>query len=854
MTQTLSAKEQPLSKIFGDDYVFTIPGYQRPYAWTTEQAGELFDDLLAYMKAGSTKLEEIAPYFLGSIVLVKRETIPDATVVDGQQRLTTLTLLLSAIRASIADASVKAGITKRIYEQGDVVTATDNHYRLSLRERDREFFRAHVQHEGGIEKLVTRTDVLPDSQERLRENARLFLKALGDLDDVTKKRLAQFIATRCFLVAVATPDLDSAYRIFGVLNSRGLDLSATDILKAEIIGTIDSRKRDAYTKKWEDLEEDLGRDAFGELFSHIRMVYRKAKPQGTLLKEFREHVGPKDPIQFIDNVLEPMADAFQEITDAEYSSHTGAEGINTCLHWLNRIEFKDWMPPALVFFARHRDDATAMLAFFRDLERLAYSMLVRRTGVNERIERFAELTKAVENNEDLYAHDSKLQLSPVEQFGMYEALSGPLYDTHAARARAVILLRLDALLSGGGASYDYDTITVEHVLPQTPPEGSQWLDWWPSPKDRLLWVHRLGNLALLTRKKNSAANNYEFDRKKDAYFTRGGVSPFVLTTQVIQHQRWTPDVLEQRQAQLLGVLASHWRLDDRKNPQAFAIERLAMQAASGETTLFELESAKHHVRASAREVGDQFIVLAGSGAKPNWTAHYHAYQALRQELVDSGLLMAGDGDNLEFARDVPFSSPSAASAVVLGRPDNGRMSWVVRGTGQTYAEWQAGVPAGVAESDDSQEVSVERKETLRRFWSQFIVRSKSITSLYANRAPTGDNWLSGGIGRSGFGINVVVAKNRGRAECYFRLPNDNDGRTKRAFEVLAAQKEAIEARFGGKLDWQALPQRIAARICTEISGGWELPEESWPAFQDELARRAERLAIAMRGPIQSLEG
>src|SRR3546814_4984944 len=84
---------------------------------------------------------------------------------------------------------------------------------------------------------------------------------------------------------VCSSDLDSAYRIFGVLNSRGLDLSATDILKAEIIGAIEGSRRDAYTTKWEDLEEDLGRDGFGDLFSHIRMVYRKAKPKGTLRSE-----------------------------------------------------------------------------------------------------------------------------------------------------------------------------------------------------------------------------------------------------------------------------------------------------------------------------------------------------------------------------------------------------------------------------------------------------------------------------------------------------------------------------------------------------------------------------------------
>ena len=75
------------------------------------------------------------------------------------------------------------------------------------------------------------------------------------------------------------------------------------------------------------------------------------------------------------------------------------------------------------------------------------------------------------------------------------------------------------------------------------------------------WVHRLGNLVLLTRRKNSQAQNYEFDVKKERYFsTTGGVSPFGLTTQVLQAPDWTVDRLRQRQAKLLGVLSVLWRL------------------------------------------------------------------------------------------------------------------------------------------------------------------------------------------------------------------------------------------------------------------------------------------------------
>ncbi|MFZ2972351.1 MAG: DUF4357 domain-containing protein [Ferribacterium limneticum] len=695
MSHTLIAKEQPLAKIFSDDYMFTIPGYQRPYSWTTDQARELFDDLMSFMQSSSGILDEMPPYFLGSIVLVKKDAIPDATVVDGQQRLTTLTLLLSAIRASITDVPLKNGITKRIYEQGDVVTATENHYRLSLRERDRDFFRQYVQHEGGIETLAALNDKLPDSQGRLRENAQLFMASLEKLGDDTKKLLVQFIATRCYLVTVATPDLDSAYRIFGVLNSRGLDLSATDILKAEIIGKVNPILRDAYTQKWEDMEDDLGRDAFGDLFSHIRMVYRKAKPQGTLLKEFREHVNPQNPTHFIDTVLEPMAEAFQEITDAAYSSQKDAEKINECLHWLNRIEFKDWLPPALVFFSKHRNDPVAMLQFFADLERLAYAMLVRRAGVNERIERFAKLTVAIQSGQELGDNTSPLQLSPSEQFATYEALSGPIYDTHSARARSIILLRLDALVSGGGASYDFETITVEHVLPQTPQANSNWMLWFPTPQDRLLWVHRIGNLALLTRKKNSAASNYDFAKKKQAYFTKGGVSPFALTTQVLQHQEWTPDAVSTRHTELLAKLELHWRLQDRRNPAESAMNMLSELDRSGTLAMFELESTKHNLLATAREVGQQFIVLKGSKAKPAWTGEYHSYQPLRQKLVDTQVLKPDGNGNLEFAENTPFNSPSAASATILGRPDNGRTSWLLKGTRHTYGDWQQGVPAGM---------------------------------------------------------------------------------------------------------------------------------------------------------------
>src|SRR5258708_7891589 len=105
MPTTLVAHEQAVSRIFSNDYVFSIPGYQRPYAWTTEHAGGLFHDLIGFTRAHPNEMEGMAPYFRGRSVLIKGENAPNAAVVDGQQRLVTLTLVLSAIRANMAPQS-----------------------------------------------------------------------------------------------------------------------------------------------------------------------------------------------------------------------------------------------------------------------------------------------------------------------------------------------------------------------------------------------------------------------------------------------------------------------------------------------------------------------------------------------------------------------------------------------------------------------------------------------------------------------------------------------------------------------------------------------------------------------------
>lgn len=193
-----------------------------------------------------------------------------------------------------------------------------------------------------------------------------------------------------------------------------------------------------------------------------------------------------------------------------------------------------------------------------DLDRLAASMHIRRTDVTRRTERYGRVLESIERGDDLSLPTSVLQLDEAERAQTRSLLDSDVYTV--IRIRLFVLLRLDSVLSSGGASYDHPLITVEHVLPQNPPADSLWHDWFTA-EQRTQWVHRLANLVLLTRKKNSEASNREFQAKKTRYFTGpSGVSPFVLTTQVLQEPTWTPDHLQQRQSSLLAELVHLWRL------------------------------------------------------------------------------------------------------------------------------------------------------------------------------------------------------------------------------------------------------------------------------------------------------
>lgn len=232
MNKKISSAEYPLAKIFSPVFSFNIPCYQPLYVWTVEQVDRLFDDLY---DAFLHDREEI--YFLGSIVLIKVEENSSADVIDGQQRLTTLTILLAALAGQFG-GELRTDMQNHICELGCSAEGLKPKPRLWLQEADRAFF-ADLVSALQLDHLLSHDPVQlrNESQRNIQANARLLLERLKNTfgDDVDELcAFGAFLMQRCFLVAIATPTLRSSARILSVQNGRRCDFLPSNIIKSDV--------------------------------------------------------------------------------------------------------------------------------------------------------------------------------------------------------------------------------------------------------------------------------------------------------------------------------------------------------------------------------------------------------------------------------------------------------------------------------------------------------------------------------------------------------------------------------------------------------------------------------------------
>lgn len=250
--------------------------------------------------------------------------------------------------------------------------------------------------------------------------------------------------------------------------------------------------------------------------------------------------------------------------DAELRRRFGNTTANL-IRSLDRLDNKDWLPPLLLCLLQHKEgkrEDVADIVF--KLERVAYYLFMVRADVNARMSRYADVLDLLDPPAEAKARagakerSTGFDLTDSEASALFAALDGDVYLS--TRVVKPLLLRLEQASHDGSAIYDYPTISVEHVCPQTLPANSDWDHWFANRDDHVKWLHTIGNLVLLNFRKNSAARNYEFVVKKNTYFVAGDTSAFALTNEVRAFDTWKPEQIEKRHEEMLRRLAKAWDL------------------------------------------------------------------------------------------------------------------------------------------------------------------------------------------------------------------------------------------------------------------------------------------------------
>lgn len=518
-----------------------VPRYQRPYTWSEREVRRLIQDLHAAWRRPASF------YFIGQIVFVKNEH-NESEISDGQQRLATLTMLIAYVRDRLPHRAA--------HFQG--LLMDDQRPRLILRGEDANFYRRYVQEPNQMAALALLDETGSDSKDLLILAARTIAAELRDTMDRDLESFMSYVVRCATFNVVDADERGCAATVYNTVNDRGLELSAADNIKCDLLenSRLNAKDADAAAQKWEELEDILGRKNFSILLNMMPFLLtgeHLVSPGD--LAAFREQVEASGGVSaFLFDKLPRYSEALKDILNAAVDVGATSADVNRRLVLLMQLEEWHWAPAALSFLAEHRGPSDKARKFFQALDCFSFAceFSVIENRVRER--RFADAARLAGDINKVLS-PQVLGLSKAEHFRFIERLNR---SSKRDRSRRLLMLRVEASLPGGSILTLHDDVTVEHVLPKS--GGAYWNQRFPDKALRNDAANVLGNLILITNKQNKRADNLGYPEKREIYFKTPGAPVHAVTRAIEPIPEWTLEAIDNRQEDLIYSLCEDWGL------------------------------------------------------------------------------------------------------------------------------------------------------------------------------------------------------------------------------------------------------------------------------------------------------
>ncbi len=537
MATEIKCEKKVIREIFNMWYC--IPDYQRAYVWDTDQVRDLLDDTISAYRENKE-----AQYFLGSMVLKINEksdnnvSYTEYELLDGQQRITTVFLILACMRDMLTDyPQYQNSLAGFVYQAEDAILQQPERMRIifNIRSDVRDFVNEHIKPLHGTCDSALLKDKMQakDVNISIRNMANAMLVAHEFLEENKSEIIGylSYFLNKVLMIYVATEELQDAFQLFTVLNNRGVKLSSSDILKAENLKELSAADRTSWATRWEEMETYFGEE-FDKFLSHIRTILVKKKQTTTLLKEFDEFVYsnqeydrtqkkyvPRTPIlrrgRDTFELLYSYYHTYQEVFDTDHSVVTGDYEITNYLKLMETGFGADyWIAPVLDYYRKYR--RRGFVAFLKALDRKLSADWITAATPTVRMENVNAILREIEASQDSAALLQSKTFT-INKSDFERVINGDIYGRSFAK---YLLLKLDLIYRGSSTPMIPQAIaSIEHILPRNPSADSQWVKDF-SAAEREEWTNKLGNLVLISRRKNTAQGNRDYVEKKEKYFEK----------------------------------------------------------------------------------------------------------------------------------------------------------------------------------------------------------------------------------------------------------------------------------------------------------------------------------------------
>lgn len=555
MQHDLEANPYGIARLIKESHL-TVPAHQREYSWTIEEVAQLLTDI-------NTAFEKGEDYFLGSVMLIKEgDSQTHFNIVDGQQRLATVTLLLSAIRNYFRQHDTAnnrdADIERDFLFKTDLRTR-ERDFNVSLSERDFNDFEEILTNPNSVDlrsakKLIT----------AFKECTRHVEVILGSVNNPVEKLLDlhDYLLNRAQIIAVKASNEASAYVIFETLNDRGIPLSLADLFKNYLFGLSADRLESTKAKWISMIGAFTSLDAENQLPDFIRYFWLSKYgyiSEKQLFNELKSKINSKSQaVQFVAE-LEEVSAFYLALENPSHDvwRKLGPDAVKL-VQDINQIKFVQYKPLMLAVLANINSER-AIKAILTELEnwavRLVYGSGTRSGSIAEK---FSEVGVKVSSGE-LTTSDAVIRemksLIPDDDVFKVEFSSINVKSAYVTR----YLLRkienkyrqLNGVSGEIDVSEDVNNVNLEHILPKKAN-----LDNWDFDEDQSSsTLNRLGNQTLMLRTDNSAVGADDFTEKLPYY-----ESSELLITKKIKEDftEWNPRSVNMRQAFLADIAAQTW--------------------------------------------------------------------------------------------------------------------------------------------------------------------------------------------------------------------------------------------------------------------------------------------------------